>query len=94
MYRSSVFLDVNLLFVVLKRAAQKKTKDITFHLELNLRLLWQKEPSFLLGVSGVDLLFGVISRLMLDTRSRNDNAGLGGATGRGNVCKEDNYLSQ
>lgn len=49
-------------------------------------IIEQKVPSFLLGVSGVDLLlFGTISRLMLDTRSRNDNAGLGGATGRGNV---------
>lgn len=41
--------------------------------------------SFLLGESG-DLLPGTISRLMLDTRSRNDNDGLGGADGRcGNV---------
>lgn len=41
--------------------------------------------SFLLGESG-DLLAGTIKRLMLDTRSRNDSAGLGGATGRcGNV---------
>lgn len=35
-------------------------------------------PSFLLGESGL----GTIKRLKLDTRSRNDNAGLGGATGR------------
>lgn len=40
------------------------------------------EPSFLLDDSGVDLLPGTIKRLMLETRSRNDNAGLGGATGR------------
>lgn len=37
-------------------------------------------PSFLLGESG--LFMGTINRLKLDTRSRNDNAGLGGATGR------------
>lgn len=47
--------------------------------------------SFLLGVSG-DLLPGTIRRLMLVTRSRNDNAGLGGATGRcGNVWKHEEY---
>lgn len=40
------------------------------------------EPSLLLGVSCVDLLPGTISRLKLDTLSRKDNAGLGGATGR------------
>lgn len=45
-------------------------------------------PSCLLGVSGVDLLPGTMSRLKFETRSRKDSAGLGGATGRcGNVLK-------
>lgn len=52
------------------------------------------EPSLLLGVSGVDLLPGTISRLKLDTLSRKDNAGLGGATGRcGRVLKSRNHIN-
>lgn len=52
---------------------------------MNMLWVWDfkyGEPSLLLGVSGVDLLPGTISRLKLDTLSRKDNAGLGGATGR------------
>lgn len=52
------------------------------------------EPSFLLGVSGVVLLPGTMSRLKLDTLSRKDNAGLGGATGRcGRVFEDEKSVS-
>lgn len=59
--------------------------NIIIGYKMNMLWVWDfkyGEPSLLLGVSGVDLLPGTISRLKLDTLSRKDNAGLGGATGR------------
>lgn len=85
MNRNSVFPVENLLlFVVLEKTLTNLSKTVirsSTHAQCAL-------PSFLLGESGIGLILGAMKRLKPDTRSRNDNAGLGGATGRwGNVFK-------